>query len=211
MKLAFAIATIAAAHQQAAIVLADCDFGSNYTSYYNGSDYCSFDIGIGIITDFSESNTTSSGDTNVTARTYRGKMAFWKMYDKNSTLQCYSDVPGETITTSYPNGSTFVDTTGDFSYGVDPTDTVADGVPLSFPRLYYFQGGRMEKWINNDGNGTITKAEGDITDLCEVLGGGAAPAPTPTPPTSEAPSSGQMATVTIIPCVAAAILNYFFS
>jgi hypothetical protein len=71
-------------------------------------------------------------------------------------------------------------------------------------------------WSNKGETGgeywTYTKAEGDITDLCEFLGGGAAPpAPTPTPPTTEAPSSGQMAAVTIIPGIAAAILNYFLS
>ena len=77
--------------------------------------------------------------------------------------------------------------------------------------------------LNSGGSTTVTiftlpKQRGDITDLCEVLGGGegagddAAPAPTPKPPTTEAPSSGQiMAAVTIIPCVAAVILNYFVS
>ena len=139
-------------------------------------------------------------------------MAFWKMGDKDSTVQCYPDISNEIVYTSYPNGSSFTEDTGDFVFGVDPTDTVADGVPLSSPGLYYFQGGHVEYWINKDGNGNIIKAEGDITDLCEVLGGGdggdVAPAPTPTPPTTEAPSSGPMAAVTIIPCVAAAILNY---
>ena len=107
--------------------------------------------------------------------------------------------------------------TGDFSFGLDSVNnnTVADGVPLSSPGLYYFQGGRLEFWGNKGETGgqywTYTKAEGDITDLCEVLRGGAAPAPTPTPPTTGAPSSGKMAAVTIIPCVTAAILNYFFN
>jgi hypothetical protein len=129
------------------------------------------------------------------------------MGDKDSTVQCYSNVSDEIVYTDHPNGSTFKVDTGDFPFG-SVSDTVADGVALSFPGLYYFKGGRLEKWINSDGNGTVTKAEGDITDLCEVLGG-AAPAPTPTPPATEAPSSGQMAAVTIIPCVAATILNYF--
>ena len=133
-------------------------------------------------------------------------------------MQCYSNVSGEAIITSYPNGSMFQVETGDSPFELNSNDTVADGVPLSSPGLYYFQEGRFEFWrINNGNNFYVTKAEGDITDLCEVLGDGegagddAAPAPTPTPPTTEAPSSGQMAAVTIIPCAAAAILNYFFS
>ena len=217
-KLAFAIATVTALHQ-AAVTRADCDFGSNYTSHFNSPDYyCSFDVGVGIITKFSESNTISSGDTNVTTTTNRRDIAIWKVGDKDSTVQCYSNISDEIVLTSYPNGSTFEVATGDFSLGLDSVNnnTVADGVPLSSPGLYYFQGGRLEFWGNKGETGgqywTYTKAEGDITDLCEVLGGGAAPAaPTPTPPTTEAPSSGQMAAVTIIPCVAAAILNYFFS
>ncbi len=212
MKFAFAIATIAAL-QQAAVTRADCDFGSNYTSYFNSSDFCSFDVGFGYIGNFSESNTISSGDTNVTTRIFRGKMAVWKIGEKDSTVQCYSDNSENIVSTTYPNGSTFQVETEDSPFGLYSQNTVADGVPLSTPGLYYFQGGHVEFWIE-DGNKTITKAEGDITDLCEVLGGGggdAAPAPTPTPPTTEAPSSGQMAAVTIIPCVSAAILNYFFS
>jgi len=220
MKLAFAIATIAALHQ-ATITLADCGFGSNYTKYINNSVSCSFDVGIGVM-DFRETNTISSGDTNVTTTIYRDDMAIWKMDDKDTTVQCYSDILGERVVTSYPNGSTFTVFTGDFPYWQHSVNTtVADGVPLSFPGFYYFQGGRFEFWRIKIGNSfNVTKAEGDITDLCEVLDG-AAPAPTPISPTSEAPSSGkatteapssgQMATVTIIPCVAAAILNYFFS
>ena len=46
MKLAFAIATIAAL-QQPPIIRAECEFGSNYTGYSNWSDFCSFDVGIG--------------------------------------------------------------------------------------------------------------------------------------------------------------------
>ena len=213
MKLAFAIATITAL-QQAAVTRADCDFGSNnYTVYDNYSGYCSFDVGYGVIVNFSESNTISSGDTNVTTITDRRDMVIWKAGDKDSTAQCYPDISVERVLTSYPNGSTFMLVTGNFSFWSDSNETVADGVALSSPGLYYFQGGRAEYWMNKDGNGIIVKAEGDITDLCEVLGGGgdgAAPAPTPTPPTPDAPSSGQMAAVTIIPGVAAAILNYFF-
>jgi hypothetical protein len=216
MKLAFAIATVTSL-RQAAVIRADCNFGSNYTVYFNSSDYCSFDIAVGIIRNFSESNTISSGDTNVTTTTYRGdNMAIWKMGDKDSTVQCYPDISGEKVLTSYPNGSSFAEDTGDFAFGLDSVNnTVADGVPLSSPGLFLFQGGRVEFWSNKGETGgeywTYTKAEGDITDLCEVLGGGAAPAPTPTPPTTEAPSSGQMAAVTIIPGIAAAILNYFFN
>ena len=220
MKLAFAIAT-ATALQRAAVTRADCDFGSNYTSYFNSSEVCSFDVGIGFITHFSESNTISSGDTNVTTTKTRRNIAIWKVGDKDSTVQCYSDISADFKFTTYPNGSTFGVDSGDFVFGMGSNDTVADGVPLSSPGLYYFQGGMAEFWINNDNSGNITKAEGDITDLCEVLGGGAAPAaptgsaapaaPTPTPPTTEAPSSGQMAAVTILPCIATAILNYFFS
>ena len=91
-------------------------------------------------------------------------MAIWKMGDKDSTVQCYSNVSGETVLTKYPNASTFVNITGDIAFASD-SDTVADGVRLSLPGLYYFQGGRIEKWSNNDGNGIITKAEGDITDM----------------------------------------------
>jgi len=216
MKLAIAIATVTGL-RQAAVTHADCDFGSDYTSYNDLSGFCSFDVGVGRITNFEESNTTSSGDTNVTTTTARGnKIAIWKIGDKDSTVQCYPDVSGNTVATSYPNGSTFEVYTGDFTYIVN--GTVPDGGALSSLGFYYFQGGHAEYWNDKDETGsshyTTIKAEGDITDLCEVLGGGggdAAPAPTPTPPTVEAPSSGQMAAVTIIPCVAAAILNYFFS
>jgi hypothetical protein len=218
-KLASVIATVTALYQ-AAVTSADCDFGSNYTSHFNSSDYCLFDFGYGIIRNFRESNTTSSGDTNVTTLTYRRDIAIWKMGDKDSTVQCYSDISGERAVTSYPNGSTFSVWSGDFAFDLNTVnETVADGVPFSIPGLYFVKGGRVEGWKHIYETGghysTVTKAEGDITDLCEVLGGGggggAAPAPTPTPPTTEAPSSGQMAAVTIIPGVAAAILNYFFS
>ena len=215
MKLAFAIATIAALHQ-AAVTRADCGFGSNYT-LYNYSDICPFDVGYGVIYNFSESNTISSGDTNVTTTTARRDIAAWKMGDKDSTLQCYPDISHEIVSTSYINGSTFTVRTGDFPFGLDSVNnTVADGVPLSSPGMYYFQGGHVEFWSNLYETGgeywTFTKAEGDITDMCKVLGGAApAPAPTPTPPTTEAPSSGQMAVVTIIPGIVAAILNYFLS
>jgi hypothetical protein len=217
MKLAFAIAA-ATSLQQATVTRAECFFGSNYTRYWNSSDFCPFDVGIGVIRNFRETNTTSSGDTNVTTTTYRGdNMAIWRMGDKDSTVQCLPDVSGETVLTSYPNGSSFTVRTGDFVFGLDSVNnTVADGVPLSSPGLFLFQGGRVEFWSNKGETGgeywTYTKAEGVITDLCEFLGGGgAAPAPTPTPPTTEAPSSGQMAAVTIIPGIAAAILNYFFN
>jgi hypothetical protein len=158
---------------------AECDFGSDYTIYHISSDFCSFDVGIGIITNFEESNTISSGDTNVTTITHHGDYAIWKVGDKDSTLQCYSDVSNEAVLTSYPNGYTFVNMTGDTVIAGDSNDTVADGIPLSTPGLYYFKGGRYEYCINSDAHGHTTKAEGDITDLCEVLGGGAAPAPTP--------------------------------
>ena len=223
MKLASVIATVTALYQ-AAVTSADCDFGSNYTSHFNSSGYCSFDFGFGAIrNNSSETNTISSGDTNVTTYTARGnKIAIWKMGDKDSTVQCYPDISGETVTTSYLNGSTFTVWTGDFAFDLNTVnETVADGVPFSIPGLYFVKGGRVEGWKHIYETGghysTVTKAEGDITDLCEVLGGGdagggVAPAPTPTPPTTEAPSSGQMAAVTIIPCVAAAaILSYIFS
>ena len=147
----------------------------------------------------------------MTATVYRRDYAIWKVGEKNSTVQCYSDITYDEVATAYPNGSTFVVSSGDFSYKLDDNDTVADGVPMSVPGLYYFQEGRIEYWVN-DGHGDVIKAGGNITNLCEVLsggGGGAVPAPTSTPPTTEAPSSGQMAVVTIIPCVAAATLNYF--
>jgi ABC-type amino acid transport substrate-binding protein len=171
MKLAVAIATVTAL-RQAAVTRADCDFGSNYTSYSNISYACSFDVGIGIICNFSETNTFSSGDTNVTTTTNRGNnLAIWKMGDKDSTVQCYSDVSSEFVLTSYPNGSTFGVSTGDFVLGMDSVNnTVADGVPLSSPGLYYIEGGSDEFWINEYGNSDLIKAEGDITDLCEVLG-----------------------------------------
>ena len=180
---------------QAPITRADCDFGSNYTTYFNSSDYCSFEVGIGVITNFKESNTISSGDTNVTTITYRGdNMAIWKMGDKDSTVQCYSNVSGETVLTKHPNASTFVNITGDIAFASD-SDTVADGVRLSLPGLYYFQGGRIEKWSNSDGNGIITKAEGDITDLCKVL----APAATTTSPSNTATMSPSNQATTSFP------------
>ena len=43
MKLACAIATVAAIHQAAA----ECDFGSNYTFSFTSSGYCDFEIGYG--------------------------------------------------------------------------------------------------------------------------------------------------------------------
>ncbi len=219
MKLAFTIATIAALYQ-AAVTRAECDFGSNYTTYYfnsSGSAYCSFDAAAGEITLSSESKTISSGDTNVTTSKKRHHIAFWKMGDKESTLQCYPNITRDRVSTAYPNGSTFTVDAGDLPFGLDSVGgTAVDGVPINVPGLYYFQGGRIEYWIDKD-YWTVTDAEGDIiTDLCEVLGlggggGDDAAGPTPTPPTTEAPSSGHMAAVTIIPCAAAAILNYFFS
>ena len=219
MKLAFAIATVTAL-RQAPISSADCNFGSNYTRYFNRSEHCSFDIAVGIISSLKETNTTSSGDTNVTTTTDRLDMAIWKIGDKDSTVQCYPDISVDFKFTTYPNGSTFIVYTGDLVFWLDSVnETVADGVPFSIPGLYFVKGGRVEGWKHIYETGghysTVTKAEGDITDLCEVLGGGggggAAPAPTPTPPTTEAPSSGQMAAVTIIHCIASAILNYLFS
>ena len=188
MKLAFAIATIAAL-RQADIARADCDFGSNYTFSFNSSDYCSFDVGFGRILS-STSTTTSSGDTNMTTTTNHRYYAIWKVGDKESTVQCYPNITVDVVETAYPNGSTLTVFTGDFYLGLGSTnDTVADGVSLSSPGLYYFEGGLAEVWSDKDGNWDyITDAEGDITNLCEVLGGGAAPAPTPTPPTTEAPA-----------------------
>ena len=88
MKLAFAIATVTAL-RQAPISSADCNFGSNYTRYFNRSEseQCSFDIAVGIISSLKETNTISSGDTNVTTTTDRRDMAIWKMGDKDSTVQ----------------------------------------------------------------------------------------------------------------------------
>ena len=215
MKLAFAIATVTTLHR-AAVTRADCDFGSNYTKYYNATTTCSFDVGIGRITLSSESKTMSSGDKNVTSDKQRRNLAFWKVGDKDSTVQCYPNITFDVVSTAYPNGSVFVEASGDFNIDLASAKnaTVPDGAPLSHPGLYYLQGGRFDFWSEEDGTWNIIKAEGDIVtvDLCEVLGGGAAaPAPTPTPPTTTpAPSSGQMVAVTtIIPCIAAAMLNYF--
>ncbi len=181
MKLAYAIATIAAL-QQPAIARADCDFGSDYTRYLNSSGYCSsFEVAVGMITLSSASSTTSSGDTNVTTYDELRNMAIWKVDDKDSTVQCYPNITFETVTTVYPNGSTYVEATGDFEIGLDSTggDSVADGVPVTVPGFYFFKGGRFGFWTANGwGSGTdgegwdITNAGGDITDLCEVLGGG---------------------------------------
>jgi len=157
----------------------------------------------------------SSGDKNVTIDKQRRNLAFWKVGDKDSTVQCYPNITFDVVSTAYPNGSVFVEASGDFNIDLASAKnaTVPDGAPLSHPGLYYLQGGRFDFWSEEDGTWNIIKAEGDIvTDLCEVLGGGAAaPAPTPTPPTTTpAPSSGQMVAVTtIIPCIAAAMLNYF--
>ena len=186
MNLAFAIV---ASLQQAAVTRADCKFGSNYTTSFNRSSYCSFEVAVGRITLSSTSNTISSGDTNVTTTTNHRDYAIWKVGDKESTVQCYPNITADVIETAYPNGSTYVEATGDFYLGLGSTnDTIADGVPLSIPGLYYFKEGRYEYWSDKDDNWNITDAEGDITDLCEVLGGGGAPAPTPTSPTTEAPA-----------------------
>ncbi len=211
MKLAFAITTIAAL-RQAAVTCADCDFGSNYTSFYkipyNRSGYCSFEVGSGRITLSLDSNTTSSGDTNVTTIKDRRHLALWKTADKDSTVQCYPNITVDVVETAYPNGSTFVELSGDFNVGLDSEIPADDSVTISIPGFYFFKGGNFDYWVDKDGNWSmVTKAEGDISNLCEVLGDGAAPAPTPT---TEAPSSGKMAVVThVITCVAAAMLNYF--
>jgi hypothetical protein len=102
MKLAFAIATIPAL-QQAAVARADCDFGSNYTRYWNDSDLCSFEVAVGRITLSSASSTTSSGDTNVTTYDELRDIAIWKVGDKDSTVQCYPNISYETVSTHYPN------------------------------------------------------------------------------------------------------------
>ena len=209
MKLAFAIATITAL-QQADVARAECGFGSNYTNSFNRSSYCPFEVAVGRITLSSTSSTTSSGDTNVTTTTNHRDYAIWKVGDKESTVQCYPNITVDVVETAYPNGSTFVELSGDFDVGLDSETHADDSAPISIPGFYSFEGGNFEYWVDKDGNWDVIKAEGDITNLCEVLDGGAAPAPTPTPPTTEAPSSGKMAALTIIPCIAAAMLNYFF-
>src|SRR6056300_1157567 len=108
MKLAFAIATVASL-QQADVARADCDFGSNYTRYWNDSDLCSFEVAVGRITLSSASSTTSSEDTNVTTYDELRDIAIWKVGDKNSTVQCYPNITYDSASTAYPNGSTFVE------------------------------------------------------------------------------------------------------
>ena len=54
---------------------------------------------------------------------------------------------------------------GDFEYGMGTVnETVADGVPLSSPGLYFVKGGRIEYWRNMYETGgeywDTTKAEG---------------------------------------------------
>ena len=146
MKLAFAIATVTAL-QQADVTRADCEFGSNYTRYWNSSTYCSsFDVAYGEIILSSASSTTSSGDggTNTTTYNQLANLAIWKVGDKDSTVQCYSNVTVETVSTHYPNGSKFVDATGDFHLALDNSnDTVDDGVPLSIPGFYFFNEGQV--------------------------------------------------------------------
>ena len=181
MKLAFAIASIAAL-QQPSIAHADCAFGSNYTRYFNSSGFCSsFEVAVGMITLSSASSTTSSGDTNVTTYDELRDMAIWKVGDKDSTVQCYPSISFETVSTTYPNGSIYNEATGDFEAGLDSTvRSVADGVPLKVPGFYFFKGGRFGFWSANgweesgdDNEGwDITDAGGDITNLCEVLGDG---------------------------------------
>ena len=101
MKLAFAIATVTALRQPP-IIRADCDFGSNYTRYFNRSTQCSFDIAVGVISSLKETNTISSGDTKVMTTTNRRDIAIWKVGDKDSTVQCYSNISDEIVLTSYP-------------------------------------------------------------------------------------------------------------
>lgn len=134
-----------------------------------------------MITLSSASSTTSSGDTNVTTYDELRDMAIWKVGDKDSTVQCYPSISFETVSTTYPNGSIYNEATGDFEAGLDSTvRSVADGVPLKVPGFYFFKGGRFGFWSANgweesgdDNEGwDITDAGGDITNLCEVLGGG---------------------------------------
>jgi hypothetical protein len=100
MKLAFAIATVTAL-RQAPISSADCNFGSNYTRYFNRSEQWSFDIAVGIISSLKESNTISSGDTNVTTATDRRDMAIWKISEKDSTVQSVTQTSRLTLFTPH--------------------------------------------------------------------------------------------------------------
>ena len=192
MKLAFAIAAVAAL-QKAAIVRADCGFGSDYYSSWTNSYSCPFDVGLGYILLSSESTTKlGDGGAIVTTTTESRNLAIWKMGDKESTVQCYDDITFNEVSTAYvdasgnPNGSKFYEFSGDVYLAMGSENvTLADVFPLSNPGLYYFEGGNVEFMRDELETGghswTYYKAEGDdMTDLCEVLGGGgggAAPSP----------------------------------
>lgn len=197
MKLACAIATVAAIHQAAA---AECDFGSNYTLSFTSSEYCDFEIGYGQIELSSESETvpSASGDANVTTTRSRSQSAVWKVGNKDSTVQCFPDHMSEFIKTEYPNGTTNEIASGEFFEFLLSNYTVADGSQVSAPGIFHFSEGYSESIGYANGLWNFTKAEGDITDMCAILGG-AAPAP----------SSGRMAAATIVPCIVASVLNYF--
>ena len=201
MKLACAIATAIAAIHQAA---AECDFGSNYTLSFTSSGYCDFEIGYGQIELSSESETvpSASGDANVTTTRSRSQSAVWKVGNKDSTVQCFPDHMSEFIKTEYPNGTTNpLIASGDFfEFLLSNYSVAADENQISAPGIFHFSGGYSESIGYANGLWNFTKAEGDITDMCAILGG-AAPAP--------APSSGRMAAATIIPCIVASVLNYF--
>jgi len=197
MKLACAIATVAAIHQAAA----ECDFGSNYTFSFTSSGYCDFEIGYGQIVLSSESVTVPSGaDANVTTGASIGHSAVWKVGNKDSTVQCFPEHRSESIETEYQNGTKNFIATGEFLEFLLSNYTVADGVQLSAPGIFHFSRGHSESIGYADGLWNFTKAEGNITELCAILGG-TAPAP--------APSSGRMTAVTIVPCIVAFVLSYF--
>jgi hypothetical protein len=189
MKLAFAIAAVTVL-QQAAITRADdCGFGSSYTASWTNSYSCSFDVEFGIILLHSESSIKlGDGDSIVTNTTESRNMAVWKADDKESTLQCYDDITFNEVSTAYVNGSKFYDFSGDVYLAMGSENvTLTDGVApqVQNPGLYWFEGGNVEFMRDEIETGgrywTYYKAEGDdMTDLCEVLGGGgggAAPSP----------------------------------
>ena len=188
MKLAFAIATVATL-QKAAIVRADCGFGSSYTASWTNSYSCPFDVGFGFILLRSKSLTTFTGDALVTNTTESRNLAIWRADDKESTVKCYDDITLNEVSTAYvdasgnPNGSKLYDLSGDVYLAMGSENvTLTDGFALFNPGLYFFEGGNVEFMRDELETGghswTYYKAEGDdMTDLCEVLGG-AAPSPT---------------------------------